>query len=576
MPRRTFLILASAVTLSAVLSRVLWLTLKPFHHDEGVNGFFLLKLLKEGTFRYDPSNYHGPDLFYITFFITRFLGVDEFGTRFSVAIFGIAIVVMVFWLRRQIGDIGALVAGTLLAISPGMVYISRYFIHEMIFVFFSLAIPIGTLFFIERRKAGLVAQGFLAIILGIALLPTQIIIVQQLLGNESSFSIGVRGVTSALIAVLIYYIVKTLSKWRDGSPIFLVLAVVSTCMLFITKETAFVTVGTMILACVSVVVWELVTGRSKSDSEELTLRAFQSAFGSPSERTLLVGLCIGLFVFFWVLFFSSFFTNPVGIIDSFRAYAIWAQTGTDDHKADFWAYLRWLSEIEAPILILSFLGCAIALVKQKNRFVVFTAFWAMGLALAYSIIPYKTPWLMLSFLLPMTILAGHVSNEMFRNGLPVIRVLAVMFLLSGVGIAGWQSWSLNFVRFDDQSLPYVYAHTWRSYDDMVAKIHEIDEKVGGNKDIRITVVTTQYWPLPWSLRDYERIVFAGRPGPSEGAEVIIAEHLDNMEEILTNYQDGYRSLGNFALRPGVTLTLLVREGIADADAEKLRLELIKN
>ncbi|MEJ7699200.1 MAG: hypothetical protein WKF71_06080 [Pyrinomonadaceae bacterium] len=31
---------SSVVMMVAVLLRVAWLTLKPFHHDEGVNGFF--------------------------------------------------------------------------------------------------------------------------------------------------------------------------------------------------------------------------------------------------------------------------------------------------------------------------------------------------------------------------------------------------------------------------------------------------------------------------------------------------------------------------------------------------------
>ena len=55
---------ALAILLIAVALRFHDLSLRPFHHDEGVNGFFLTRLLREGIFKYDPSNYHGPTLYY--------------------------------------------------------------------------------------------------------------------------------------------------------------------------------------------------------------------------------------------------------------------------------------------------------------------------------------------------------------------------------------------------------------------------------------------------------------------------------------------------------------------------------
>ena len=73
------------------------------------------------------------------------------------AIFGVLTVVLALYLYRWIGKIGALSAALFLALSPGMVYISRYFIHEILFVFFSLAIVVSVLYFYEKRKVGAVA-----------------------------------------------------------------------------------------------------------------------------------------------------------------------------------------------------------------------------------------------------------------------------------------------------------------------------------------------------------------------------------------------------------------------------------
>src|SRR5579883_898694 len=60
---RQWQIACAAVLILAALLRLLWLTMKPFHHDEGVNGFFMTSLFRDGHYRYDPANYHGPTLY---------------------------------------------------------------------------------------------------------------------------------------------------------------------------------------------------------------------------------------------------------------------------------------------------------------------------------------------------------------------------------------------------------------------------------------------------------------------------------------------------------------------------------
>lgn len=574
MSDKMFLLLAVLVTLAGTFLRFIWLGLKPFHHDEGVNGVFLSTLAKTGEWNYDPSNYHGPDLYYISLFVTNIIGLDDVGTRSSVAIFGVFIIILAFWLRRSVGDIGAIVAAILLAISPGMVYISRYFIHEIIFVFFSFAIPVSILFFIERRKAGVIAQGLFAIVLGVALLPAQVILVNNILGTAGMAALTVRILGSIGVAFLIFLLVKRAAAWMDGSPIYLMLGAVSVCMLFATKETGFITVGTMLLSCVSVVLWEKISGRKRGSEESLSYKRFVEALGDGRNRQIMIASSVGLFVILWIVFFSSFFTNAKGIVDSFKAYAFWTQTGTVVHQNGFWAYLKWMWEIEAPILLLSALGVIFALAKQRNRFVVFAAFWAMGISLAYTLIPYKTPWLMISFILPMTVVAGHAIDEMITNRIESLKLVGAILIMIAVGIAGKQSWSLNFDRYDDQSLPYVYAHSWRTLDDLTAKLDELDKRVGGQGNLTIQVVASEFWPLPWSLRNFRSVGFPGEPKPFDGKDVILARYKEREEEVVAYYQDKYRYLGKYPLRPTLEIMLLVRKDIAGSEGEPLRLELM--
>src|SRR6185295_912080 len=107
--------------------------MKPLHHDEGVNGFFLMDLFRKGEYHYDPANYHGPTLYYIALAFSKIFD-NEMNTttiRASVAGWGVLIVVLCSYLRRYIGKTGSLFAALFVAVSPGMVFISRYFIHEI-------------------------------------------------------------------------------------------------------------------------------------------------------------------------------------------------------------------------------------------------------------------------------------------------------------------------------------------------------------------------------------------------------------------------------------------------------------
>ena len=75
----------SLITAVATFLRFYWLELKPLHHDEGVNGWFLTNLFRDGVYKYDPSNYHGPTLYYISLAFSKTFGLNTWSVRSSVA-----------------------------------------------------------------------------------------------------------------------------------------------------------------------------------------------------------------------------------------------------------------------------------------------------------------------------------------------------------------------------------------------------------------------------------------------------------------------------------------------------------
>lgn len=644
-----WLVCAALVTAVAAFLRFFWLELKPLHHDEGVNGWFLTNLVRDGVYKYDPANYHGPTLYYIAFPFVKLFGLKTIPIRFSVAIFGVLTVILVLFLRRYIGNIGSIFGALFVALSPGMVFISRYFIHEIFFVFLSLAIVVSVVFYIEKRKAGYFAIAWIVLILLVCFLPSALNLA-AFLGGTSEWALwAFRAAFFIVDAVLVYFVVRMLLSWDEGRPVYLILASASAALMFATKETAFITIGTMIIACGCIWVWRAVRageafgkygfqvilalhvlaagaavyfsdrlvdggkwlfenflgeGASQSpfvlyaivflsaavvaawivflidlrrsdtaafdEPAALTWSGFRRAMGDGTDLTLTIAAVAAAFVYIGVLFFSSFFTYAEGVSKAFEAYTIWTKTGSKDHTQNgIFAYLKWGMKVESPILVLSALGVLIAMFKAKHRFAMFAALWATGLFAAYVIIPYKTPWLALSYLLPMCIIAGYGINEMFSIKNIGARVLAAVLAVSGSSVLAYQTYDLNFVRYDNEEMGYVYAHTRRGFLDLIREIDRYAEKSGQGKDATIEIVSPDYWPMTWYLNEYTHANFHGQLVDASTSEMIIAKKKDQDSAMIQRYSPHYKFAGLYPLRPGVDLVLLVRRDLADKDAPEV-------
>ena len=561
------------ITALAVFVRFFGLGLRPLHHDEGVNGFFLTSLFRDGVYKYDPANYHGPTLYYLTLPFVKLFGLETLPVRWSVAIWGVLIVVLAFFLRRYIGRIGSLFAALFLALSPGMVYFSRYFIHEIFFVFLALALAVAAAFFIEQRKPGPFAVFWMALLLLVCFFPSTLNLSAAVAkDNETLF--WVMSVAMFLIeAALVFLIIRMLLGWNEGRPIYLFLASACVSLMFATKETAFITLGTMLIACVCVWIWPRIYSAAQKlngefHSSELSFANFRAAFGTGSDRILILVGAAAVFIYLGVLFFSSFFTYPEGVGKAFEAYAIWTKTGSKDHTQNgMWAYFEWGKQIEAPIMILSLAGTLVALFRPRSKFAMFAGLWAFGLLAAYTLIPYKTPWLAISFLMPMCLIAGYAVNELTDLKQPAAKAIAALIAVAACVVLAYQTYVLNFVRYDDEDMAYVYAHTKREFLDMLAEIDHYAEKSGKGKDTAIQVVSPDYWPLVWYLKDHPKAFFHGRIAPADKAEMIVAKKGDQDAEIMRRYATEYEYAGSYGLRPGVDLVLLVRRDLAGAGTE---------
>ena len=76
------------IALGAFL-RLFLLGIKPPHFDEGINGWFVDQMTKNGFYKYDPTNYHGPLHFYVLFLSQTLLGRNLWALRLPVVLVSI-------------------------------------------------------------------------------------------------------------------------------------------------------------------------------------------------------------------------------------------------------------------------------------------------------------------------------------------------------------------------------------------------------------------------------------------------------------------------------------------------------
>lgn len=152
MNTKAFVGLFLAVIVLALLFRFLALDLRPMHHDEANQAVKFGALLEEGEYRYDPEDHHGPSLYYISLPFawllsgTTLAALNETVLRLVPAFFGIGMLILFLLIQPSLDRAALIFAGILLAISPVMVFFSRFYIQETLLVFFTL----GFMFFVWR------------------------------------------------------------------------------------------------------------------------------------------------------------------------------------------------------------------------------------------------------------------------------------------------------------------------------------------------------------------------------------------------------------------------------------------
>ena len=128
-----------AIAIVALALRLWELTGRTMHYDEAIHLYYSWRLANLEGFIHSPWM-HGPFQIELVALFLRLFGDTDFAARLAYALFGTALVVLPFFLRDHLGRAGAMLTGVMLAISPSLLYFSRFGRNDIIMAVLTVAL----------------------------------------------------------------------------------------------------------------------------------------------------------------------------------------------------------------------------------------------------------------------------------------------------------------------------------------------------------------------------------------------------------------------------------------------------
>jgi len=524
-------VLVLLIAAGALAFRLQRLELRPFHPDEAVQAVKAGELYDGAQYRYNPYEFHGPSLYYFTLPILKLSGAKNFaetsdaGFRLVPVLFGVGLILLLLPMRRDLGSVAMVSAAVLIAVSPAMVFFSRYYIQEMLLVFFAaLALVALWRYFRSPRRRWCLLLG-LAIGLMYATKETSIIYC------------GAMGVAYGRLILR--------RRHHAGQPLWQ-LSRRQACHLMLAAGVA---------AMVAVLFYSSFLAHPRGPLDSLlAFRHYFDRSGGDGSAALHQH---PWYYYLKMLCYTKDAPGPwwseglilalatVGIITSLR--------GGPDARATVARASCPVPSASQPTALPSGLAC-------HPELALFLAVYTLCMTVAYAIIPYKTPWNMLGFLHGLILMAGIGASIIFHR-LPRFSARAgfVILLLAGVWQLATQAVRANFRFCADPRNPYVYAHSGTDVVLLANRIHELAALHPDGPSMLIHFITPDYWPMPYYLRKLQRVGYWSEiPATPDAPVMVVSSELQEPLEPLL--RDRYHTKF-YGLRPGVLLVLNVQQDL---------------
>jgi len=268
-------------------------------------------------------------------------------------------------------------------------------------------------------------------------------------------------------------------------------------------------------------------------------------------------------LFFFVLIQTCFFQNWLNLFKlellPKRLLSKSFQTG---HNKPFFYYLKTIISVNFPLLLLFFLALIISLKnffqKRKEILPFFFLFFSLINFLFFSLIKYKTPWVLTLIIFPLIIFVGlSLGNFLSQKHSRLVKIILSLFLSFSFLWTFLSCLDKNFFTYAEETSqnPLSYVQTKKEVNDLTKEIDSYAQK--NNSKLKILIIAKSYWPLPFYLRNYS-LFYLNKPEELtyslvKDYNVVIADKDQKISFSLDSFK-----VKEWTLRPGVNLLVLFK------------------
>jgi uncharacterized protein (TIGR03663 family) len=298
--------------------------------------------------------------------------------------------------------------------------------------------------------------------------------------------------------------------WRFGTADYLWLGGMGLTGMILSKETYILHVA---CALIAVVVCYASTYLSRVENGRPVKQIWTAV-----DLAMVAGTAVALLVFFY----SGTFFHWNGVKGLYQAYKPWLETGTQGHGHEkppyYW--LELIARYEWPVLA-GLVACIFA-ARFKNLFLRYLAIYGVGTLMAYSIVKYKTPWCIISFIWPFLFVFGAAVLLVAQRLKALPYLVSAMLMVVSFGYCA----VLNYFRCTTDTEPYVYVQT---YNDIfkftdplltLARHNPLAYQMTGH------IIRASPYPLPWTLGDFAHVGYYepnNTPNPVDGDFLLVQQ-----------------------------------------------------
>lgn len=163
----------------------------------------------------------------------------------------------------------------------------------------------------------------------------------------------------------------------------------------------------------------------------------------------------------------------------------------------------WWSEASIVIVVISTLVLS-SLYKCVNKQTIIILIAAAIHIFIYSLISYKTPWLMLLPWAHLCLVTGSVYH-VFAESKTLIRVGIYLLIVASLFYQTKQSLHAVNHLSNHSSNPYAYVPTTRDGQNVSNWLEQITAPSNSSSNHLVAVIGSDYWPMPWYLRNFNSV-----------------------------------------------------------------------